>query len=943
MAFAPRTPEEFDHILASISSAHIEKAASPRPPTDPSPSPLPNHQRNLSSTSSSHPSIYAPTPTSYQQQQQFLGSASSSSYLQQQQPPQDGGWGGGETSFDFSSFDLSGSGGSQQDQGGYQPTNSYGQSFQGGEVYTESSLLGGATGGMYGGEAGEGGAGGGQATSSSSSSFSFNQPQQDFSSYQPSSSSPSNHQQQQQQPWMFQQQQPPQPSSSSSNTFDFSSQPLPQFNFITTNPPSPAPDPWANPSLLHRSTHSHSPAHSYDGGNDHRSSRSRASSVAGSARGGDGERGGPSSYEGSVGRGSFDFSQSSPAAMDEAMRGLTFEDLALIASAGGSPLPQPSFNLPPSPDPQQHVYDHPSSPSYSGSHHTSPFPHTNPSPPSFNIAYSPASNPASPSPPAQGGSSKSPPSLIIPPDPTEASIVSPQAEQKPSSASSLFPPVDPRMAGVMRLATEGGGVGGPQINIVPSTPTSGQLAGQIFSEHLAELNRRHQEQQQQQQAAPHPLPHQSPSARPQPPLHSLDTASPHASFGFTPPPNGPSSQQQQQAPSASSQDPSQPGQQFTSSQSQFVAMMSMQMAQQQLASQQMAQYQQQQAMGAEGGAGGAPSTPQAWMARLAQMNQWQGGVAQQQQPYGSTQQQEQLRQHQFPHLQQQQQPPSSYQPYTFNQPPQQQQQPQHHFPNPPYQYQPTQPSSSNLPRQLKAPPIRQRSRSEASLIPYDFGPPVPQAPTMDPSLLPGSRHDPNSSFFPPLTSPNTSFNFSADPASLSDDGTGSHQGSLPSPSTFSFPFFMAPVRQPTGDDGMVGGGGEGIGAGFGFDDGGGGGEVGHPRRASFGQRAFGPGTPEYGRGLLNPWGRGGGGEDGDDGGIGGSGVGVRRSSSDAGGKRKGHRKVRRVSSFSSLPFLHLSVLRSLGADLSPSVHSIYLYHRRNQQKSQPQHPTSFVR
>ena len=914
MAYNQSSSDEFGSILSSISSSHIEQAASPRPPSGGHRSPS-GHERHFSSASSSYASHHSPNNSNYD-----LSYAQGSSSSNGAGPS--GGW-GGDGSFASSGFgrDSSGSGVGPTDQQSYrqhhhhQPTASASSSVSyGGGAFDEASFLAQFS---QGGQPGTSGPTGGgrpagedsfspRASSSASRppSFVLNDHQQTSNVSQQDQSGQSSSGGDQGGPasfesWQHLIQPQPQHPLPPSNPFDFNAQPLPAFNFTTTHPPSgsnsPAVPDWANgnftgnPSLLHRS--SHSPSLSFDG-HDDGSFRSRSSSYAGSSHGPPSDAGDPDQPP------SFNFT---PAAVDEAMRGLTFEDLALIAAAGGSPLPtshhsSPSFSQHNN-DPRSSSPYNPASPAQAQSHH-SPFAHSirsNPSPPQFNVAYSPASNPTSPSPPTAGlesrgpGKTMSPPTLVIPPDPTEASMMmTSPTETKPTSASSLFPPVDPRMVGVMRLATEGaGGPGGPQINIVPSTPTSGQLTGQPFSQHLAELNRRHQEllqkQQQQQQNSS------------QPPLHSLDTSSPRPSFGGFPV-NG---QQQQQQPLHNAPALTQQQQQAAyaasqAQQAQFVAMMSLVGMQQQMAQQQLAQqYQQQQqqqtgGQAANGGSNAVPDPMAAWMASLAHMGQQQQQQGQAgSQQYGHHQRAESFSHHHQPHQS------SSYQPFDFINPDhqqQQQQQPpnQHHdiFPPLPYLSQPSTQQPNPVSRQLKAPPIRQRSRSEASLIPYDFGPSPPQAPTMDPSLLPGSSSNPNASFFPPLSSPNISF--SADPTSLSDDGTVSHQGSLPSPSTFSFPFFVAPVRKAT-DDSMRGLGdldGPGLGT---MGTGGGSSEASHPRRSSFGggQRAFGPGTPEYGRRLLNPWGRGGGGEDGDDG----SDVGVRRSSSDAGSKRKGHRKV----------------------------------------------------
>jgi hypothetical protein len=182
----------------------------------------------------------------------------------------------------------------------------------------------------------------------------------------------------------------------------------------------------------------------------------------------------------------------------------------------------------------------------------------------------------------------------------------------------------------------------------------------------------------------------------------------------------------------------------------------------------------------------------------------------------------------------------------------------------------------------RQPPKRQRSRSDASALPYDFGmSAVPSASTMNPNML--SDLGGGSNFFPgqaqQMESPSSS------PRSIS---------SLLPPGSAN----LIPAFNPLPPSAILPSGGLGSNPSFGHSPNGsdaGGSEAGDPpaggpRRPSHtSARSFGAGTPGYGVGLLHPYGANG------PEATGGS-VGVQRSASDAGRGRQGHRKVRPASS-----------------------------------------------
>ena len=183
----------------------------------------------------------------------------------------------------------------------------------------------------------------------------------------------------------------------------------------------------------------------------------------------------------------------------------------------------------------------------------------------------------------------------------------------------------------------------------------------------------------------------------------------------------------------------------------------------------------------------------------------------------------------------------------------------------------------------RQPPKRQRSRSDASALPYDFvmSSLSSTAATMNPNMLSDLGGGGNNSFFPgqaqQMESPSSS------PRSISSllpPGGGGGNNLIPAfnplpPSELlpsgSYPAFG---HSPNGSDA---GGSEA-----------GDSPAGGPRRPSHTlARSFGAGTPGYGVGLLHPHGANGSET------AGGS-VGVQRSVSDAGRGRQGHRKVRRL-------------------------------------------------
>lgn len=180
----------------------------------------------------------------------------------------------------------------------------------------------------------------------------------------------------------------------------------------------------------------------------------------------------------------------------------------------------------------------------------------------------------------------------------------------------------------------------------------------------------------------------------------------------------------------------------------------------------------------------------------------------------------------------------------------------------------------------RQPPKRQRSRSDASALPYDFGmSALSSVPTMNPNMLSDLSGGGNTSFFPgqaqQMESPSSS------PRSISS--------LLLPPGSANF----IPAFNPLPPSAVLPSGGLGLHPSFGNSPNGseaGGSQAGDapssgPRRPSHtSARSFGAGTPGYGVGLLHPHGT-------SESDAASGSVGVQRSVSDAGRGRQSHRKV----------------------------------------------------
>lgn len=572
------------------------------------------------------------------------------------------------------------------------------------------------------------------------------------------------------------------------------------------------------------------------------------------------------------------------------------EPAAYPSSTGPSPYITAGFGGSPSRSPQYHpptrtetadtnmtimCDDPPPSSAYSRPSIYAPAPahtHTHYQPhqqhPSFASAGHGSSPPTgSPGSEPHSATQRSPPTITIPDAPQASGSGGNAPLDSLPSASSLFPPMDPRLLGLMSQNQAAGarasGAGGPMIEISPATPISGQLQSAVFSETLAALGQRHEgqtvheldERDEQQQRA------QGPPAgggvKVEPDLHrgspgnssatsSLGAASSDVSSnGFYSAHHTPPSADGRYSPHASPAPPFPPP--TTAQQSAFYASLG-------LAPQHLSTFYAPQPP--------PPSDAQpSWSASSgAAQTSAQGSVP-------------------FPSAGQQQGQHFYWNPATiqlFLQQQQQQQRPDGPSAGPSLPLPAAATSAAQGPQHphLKAPPKRQRSRSDASALPYDFGPVPPAAPTMNPNMLSnlGLAGGAGGGFFPgqsqPMESPSSSPRSmsSALPAAGPSNALP-HFNPLPPPTNTmmfnpAFPSYSS--FAPGGGASSSDAGGDPLG----------------PRRTSHGsaQRTFGAGTPGYGVGMLHPWGSGGFDPISE-------GVGVQRSVSDAGKGRKGHRKV----------------------------------------------------
>lgn len=457
---------------------------------------------------------------------------------------------------------------------------------------------------------------------------------------------------------------------------------------------------------------------------------------------------------------------------------------------------------------------------------------------------SPTSNPPSAS-SVSLHDQRSPPAISIPPDPFDQLNSATGFDSLPS-ASSLFPPVDPRMAGLLGRGAHPALPGslGVQIEIQPATPLSGQLQSAVFTDTLASLSQQRRAQtlreqdensggQQGQQHSHGGAPRvkqESPQDR-SPDLSNSSSLSAASTLGSS------VDLSHQYQPQPSSQPPPVlPPSSLLEHHQQYL----------------FANFPPPSAFLLDNASSFNNDLPN-WMA--SNFNQAASSHLSAAGPtYGQ---------------------PSHYAPSSSVQMLQQQQRAEVSL----------NPSTADAKPVLKPPPRRQRSRSDASALPYDFGPTPVSAPTMNPGLLAQNGGLPYFNFFgaqqaQPMDSPKSS------PRSISSNlppvgakPAGSFFNPLPTvPNTMffnpSFPSYTS--FAPTFEEDCIGP----------LEDGGG------PSRTTHGsaQKSFGAGTPGYGIGLSHPWG--GGGMD-----VGG--MGVKRSVSDAGKGRKGHRKVRRCRTSSS--------------------------------------------
>jgi hypothetical protein len=488
----------------------------------------------------------------------------------------------------------------------------------------------------------------------------------------------------------------------------------------------------------------------------------------------------------------------------------------------------------------------PSSASYHSSLASSPAFDVNPSSAQSNYQHNSVHHPSPQHDPSSQTASHlhkvpSPPTLVIPSsDPTSNQTQLDANSNQSSSSSSLLPPLDPRMLGIFPQQSTGlNEPGGVEINVQAATPTSPRSG--VFSNHLAALtaaSRAAQDLEQQQKKDE----------------HQRVLLQQHQLYQQNSQPS------QQSSSSYSSQPPLFSLDQYRAFQIQQQAQIN---THQQPRANQSHQIQQPHSLQLH--------TSTQNQTSYSQSSSW--APSQQPQLFGNS--------YQYPPSDA---PSSSYTSRAYDS--------FQSHPSADQNQDPFRPRSTS--RALKPPPIRQRSKSEASIFPLDFGPSPPPVPTMNPSLLPYENNrylsypfnvPPNPSYSSNSLAYSTNQPYFPQPSMMFSD-VPSDFSPFPSSSNASPMEFDLPMDGASGSF-----------------DGGKARKKERGERGSFGASSglgrFGPGTPNYGVGMQNPWsltGAGGGGG-GLSGGIGGGGlevpggtVGLRRSVSNGEGGR-GHRRV----------------------------------------------------